>query len=180
MNPVVPNVFESGSRKVIPSTLIYVHHQGKVLMIHRRSKEGLKADIHEGKWNGLGGKCEQDESPLMAAQRELREESGLDLPLSQFKSAGVIQFPLFKPQRNEDWWVFLFWVELEALPQTPILQEIREGYLHWVSISDILNLNLWSGDRLFLPLVLKGQALMGTIWYEGGQVKDSWIQLLSS
>ena len=179
MNRASQNAFESGSRKVIPSTLIYVFHQGKVLMIHRRSKDALRSDIHEGKWNGLGGKCEQDESPLMAAQRELHEESGLCLPPSQFKSVGVIQFPNFKPQKSEDWLVFLFRVDLEGVSDPQVLRENGEGTLHWILVSDILNLNLWPGDVLFLPPVLKGQSVMGTIWYEKGQVKDSWIQFLS-
>lgn len=178
MNRVSHNAFESGLRKVIPSTLIYVFHQGKVLMIHRSSKDILRSDVHEGKWNGLGGKCEKDESPLMAAQRELHEESGLELPLSYFKSAGVIQFPDFKPQKSEDWMVFLFRVDLDDSSNAEVLRENGEGSLHWIKTSDILNLNLWPGDSLFLPDVLKGRSVIGTIWYEKGQVKDSWIQLL--
>ena len=172
------NVFETGSRRLIPSTLIYVRHQGKVLMIHRSSADSRWLDFHEGKWNGLGGKCEKDESPLMAAQRELQEESGLNIPLAQFRSAGVIQFPLFKPHKNEDWLVFLFSVDLEELPSTGLLKETKEGVLHWISDSDILNLNLWPGDLLFLPYVLQRKAFIGTIWYEDSRVKNSWFQLI--
>ena len=35
------------------ATLVYVKHEGKTLMIHRIKKP---ADIHAGKWNGLGGR----------------------------------------------------------------------------------------------------------------------------
>ncbi len=38
------------------ATLCYIRHNGKTLMLHRTKKEN---DLHEGKWNGLGGKFEE-------------------------------------------------------------------------------------------------------------------------
>ena len=64
--------------------------------------------ITPGKWNGLGGKCEPDESPLEAAIREFKEESGLVLEPGAVKPLGVLQFPNFKPAKHEDWMVFVF------------------------------------------------------------------------
>ena len=29
-----------------------------------------------------------------------------------------------------------------------------EGTLHWVPIAEVFNLNLWAGDRYFLPMIL--------------------------
>lgn len=43
-------------------------------MLHRVKKEN---DMHEGKWNGLGGKIEFGETPEENAIREIKEESGL-------------------------------------------------------------------------------------------------------
>ncbi|MEY3197958.1 MAG: hypothetical protein RL023_812 [Candidatus Parcubacteria bacterium] len=54
------------------ATLIYVLHQDKVLMLHRTKKAN---DVHEGKWNGLGGKFEAGETPEECMLRELEEES---------------------------------------------------------------------------------------------------------
>src|SRR4051794_1381265 len=99
----IQNPFESGVRKVIPAVLVYLQKGDQILMIHRNSKGPGPLDFHEGKWNGLGGKCELDESPLEAAVREVQEESGLELPESEFRSLGVVQFPNFKAHRNEDW-----------------------------------------------------------------------------
>jgi 8-oxo-dGTP pyrophosphatase MutT (NUDIX family) len=45
---------------MILATLCYVKHNGKTLMVHRNKKPN---DIHEGKWNSLGGKIEVGESP---------------------------------------------------------------------------------------------------------------------
>ena len=42
------------------ATLCYVQHGQKTLMLHRIKKP---QDIHQGKWNGLGGKLLPGETP---------------------------------------------------------------------------------------------------------------------
>jgi len=56
------------------ATLCYITNKknNSTLMIHRVKKEN---DYHRGKWNGLGGKFEQGESPEDCAIREIKEES---------------------------------------------------------------------------------------------------------
>ena len=160
------NAFESGQRKVIPAVLIYPKYDGKILMLYRNVAG--RGDYHEGKWNGLGGKLELDESPLEAACRELREESGLALPVECFRSLGVLQFPNFKPHKSEDWMVFVFTVEIkDSRNLKGLFQRCAEGELHWVVESEVMELNLWAGDRFFIPHVLEGKPFIGTIWYEG-------------
>ncbi len=173
-----PNAFETGGRKVIPAVLVYLTQGDRVLMIHRNTDPTGKADFHSGKWNGLGGKLEADESALLAAQREIFEESGLNLPEERFYSQGVIHFPNFKPQKSEDWMVFLFTAECSDAEAQQIQAQCAEGSLHWVSMSDVLRLNLWPGDRLFIQDVLAKRPLTGTIWYQSGEVERSWIQSL--
>src|SRR5690242_5776646 len=97
--PQPPNAFEAGLRKVIPAVLVYIEREDHLLMIHRTFED----DFHFGKWNGLGGKMEADESPYEAAVREIREECGLELKESQLNALGVLQFPNFKPKKSEDW-----------------------------------------------------------------------------
>lgn len=185
------NPFESGARKVIPSVLVYGRFEDQVLMLHRngRLKTGVsqtaqaspseQVDFHEGKWNGLGGKCELDESPLDAVCREFREESGLDIPLERFKSLGVLQFPNFKPHKQEDWIVFVFTVKLFATDLGPLkTSPSAEGTLHWVLSEDLLSLNLWPGDRYFIPYILKEESFVGTVWYDHLKVSKWWIQSL--
>lgn len=180
-----PNAFEAGTQKVIPSVLVYLFSEGKVLMIHRQSSRKERVDFHEGKWNGLGGKCELGESPLEAAQREVREESGLDLSLDLFRPLGVVQFPSFKPKKSEDWIVFIFRVELTgALERTELEslenQFIPEGQLHWIAKDQVAALNLWEGDVHFMSCVIKGKPFMGTIWYENAKVTRHWMSEFSS
>lgn len=178
------NAYESGQRKCIPAVLIYVRSGDRVLMLHRNANgprsDGLP-DYHAGKWNGLGGKLEADESPLEASVRELREESGLDLPAAWFHPMGTLQFPNFKPHKSEDWLCFVFEVQIPADDRARIdAQSLQgpEGELHWIQVSDLLKLNLWAGDLHFIPYVQAGRPFFGTIWYHGQVVERAWVTAL--
>jgi 8-oxo-dGTP diphosphatase len=171
------NPFESGARKVVPAVLIYARNRDRVLMIHRNAL-GRPGDYHAGKWNGLGGKAEPDESPLETARRELLEESGLELPPERFRPLGVVQFPNFKAHKGEDWVVFVFAADVNDAESSHAWARSEEGDLHWVPASDLLSLSLWAGDRHFLPLVIQGRPFFGTIWYQGQDVTRHWIQPL--
>lgn len=170
------NGFEAGLRKVIPATLIYVRSSDdRVLMLHRLggSGGGKPGDYHSGKWNGLGGKLELDESCWAAARRELREESSLDLSEESFRLLGTLQFPNFKAQKNEDWMVFVFVARIARPAAEIALGSCEEGALAWVPATDLLSLNLWPGDRHFIPFVVGEQPFAGTIWYRGQDV-EKW------
>ena len=58
------------------ATLCYIKKNQKTLMLHRIKKQN---DIHEGKWNGLGGKFEFGETPEECVIREVKEESGIEI-----------------------------------------------------------------------------------------------------
>ncbi|MBI2916159.1 MAG: NUDIX domain-containing protein, partial [Elusimicrobia bacterium] len=72
----------------ICATLCYVQRGGKTLMLHRIKKPN---DIHDGRWNGLGGKMELEETPEECVAREVWEESGLKIKNPQLR--GVLTFP---------------------------------------------------------------------------------------
>ena len=163
------NPFESGARKLIPAVLVYAKSaDGRVLMIHR---DGNPGDYHAGKWNGLGGKLELDESPLEAAQRELREESGLAISAESFRALGTLLFPNFKADQGEDWLVFVFCARIEKPAVEISTVPCAEGSLHWVPERDLLSLNLWPGDQHFIDHVATERPFQGTIWYHGSEVE---------
>jgi 8-oxo-dGTP pyrophosphatase MutT (NUDIX family) len=56
------------------ATLCYIKRDGHTLMVYRNKKPN---DIHQGKWNGLGGKFEAGETPEGCVRREVQEETGL-------------------------------------------------------------------------------------------------------
>jgi 8-oxo-dGTP diphosphatase len=164
------NVFETAERKIIPAVLIYAFYEGKVLMLHRNARGAELRDDHAGKWNGLGGKLEKDESPFVAAQREFSEEAGIVLSERYFRCVGVLQFPNFKAHKSEDWWVSVFRVNFTEKDQAKV-NSVRsicdEGTLEWIPEIELLNRPLWEGDHRFLPLVIEGRAFIGTFWYDG-------------
>jgi 8-oxo-dGTP diphosphatase len=122
------------------ATLCYVRKDGKTLMVHRNKKPN---DMHMGKWNGLGGKLEPGESPEACCIREMYEETGLRVQNPIFK--GMITFPAF--DTIDDWYTFLFVIhDFEGE-----LIDSPEGRLEWVDDEHLLELNLWEGDRVFLP-----------------------------
>ena len=122
------------------ATLCYLKNNGKTLMLYRNKKPG---DIHKGKWNGLGGKVEAGETPEQCAIREIQEESGLTV--IDLKFNGVITFPMF--DGVDDWYVFIFTIN----ESHGFLIDSPEGELAWVPDEKLLELNLWDGDRIFLP-----------------------------
>ncbi len=176
------NAFESGTRKSIPAVLVYARHAGEILMIHRGATASesspRSADYHHGKWNGLGGKCEADESPLDSAVREFHEEAGLQLEPKVFRPLGVLTFPNFKAHKSEDWVVWVFTVELSASEVAKVWHDSAEGALHWIPVGDLLSLNLWPGDHYFLQYVAEVRPFVGTIWYREQLVVKHWVQKL--
>ena len=143
------------------ATLCYMRQNGKTLMVHRIKKPN---DIHEGKWNGLGGKFEPGETPEECARREILEESGLRVKKLDLK--GLLSFPLFA--RDEDWYAFVFvGTDFEGS-----LIESPEGTLQWIDDSKLTELNLWEGDRIFLPWLERPGFYSGKFVYQGGALVD--------
>lgn len=141
------------------ATLCYLRRDQHTLMVHRIKKAN---DIHEGKWNGLGGKLEPGETPEECAMREIYEESGLRMRNPLLK--GILTFPLFA--LDEDWYAFVFVVtdfdgELIDSP---------EGQLRWVPDEELLSLNLWEGDRVFLPWLDRPGFFSGKFSYIDGKL----------
>jgi len=68
----------------IPVVAIIVENPcNEVLLLLRDQKPGLE---FAGFWTLLGGRVEEGETTEMAAHRELLEETGLELPLSPWKT----------------------------------------------------------------------------------------------
>jgi len=137
-------------------------------MIHKNAKD-RPGDYHAGKWNGLGGKLEADESARDAAVREVFEESGILLESRDLKPLGLLHFPNFKAHKSEDWLATIWVADLDPSIKERTLSG-PEGALHWVPEGDLCNLNMWAGDSEFLPWVMRREPFQGTIWYQGETV----------
>ena len=123
------------------TTLCYIEKGDSYLMLHRVSK---KHDVNKDKWIGIGGHFEENESPEECLLREAKEESGLTL--TSWKFRGIVTFI------SEGWnteYMCLYTAdgyEGEIIP-------CNEGVLEWIRKEDLLKLNLWEGDKIFLKLL---------------------------
>ena len=133
-------------------------------MVHRNKKPN---DMHRGKWNGLGGKLESGETPEECAIREIYEESGLIVGNLIYK--GLLTFPGFA--NDEDWYAFVF-VSTEFSGE---LIDSPEGRLEWIDDSALLELNLWEGDRLFIPWLDRPGVFSGKLTYVDGLLMDHQV-----
>jgi 8-oxo-dGTP diphosphatase len=144
---------------MILATLCYVKQNGCTLMVYRNKKPN---DIHEGKWNGLGGKFEAGETPEECVIREIHEESGL--AIQNPKLCGLLMFPKFK---GNDWYVFVF----TATEFSGKLSDSPEGELEWIPDEKIRGLNLWESDPIFMPWIQEGKFFSAKFEYEGDKMR---------
>ncbi len=123
---------------MVETVMCYIENEeNQYLMLYRCKKEN---DLNEGKWLGIGGHIENDESPEEAIFRETLEETGLRL--KSINKRGVITFI------NNDYEELIHLYTSNDYEGSII--ECNEGELHWINKNDIFNLSLWEGDKLFL------------------------------
>ena len=146
-------------KKVRVTTLCYLEKDGCWLMLNRNKK---KNDYNGGKWIGIGGKVEKNESVEECLVREVKEESGLDL--FSWHYYGVIRFV---SDIVEDMHLF------SSADFKGELKECDEGTLAWIKKEDAFSLPLWEGDREFLRDMLEGKEKISMeLIYEDEQLKE--------
>ena len=129
-------------------------------MLHRIKKHN---DINEGKWIGVGGHAEGQESPEECLLREVKEETGLTL--TSYKLRGLVTFISDKCEPE----LMCVFTANEYIGE---LTECNEGELYWIDKAVVPTLPTWEGDRVFLDLLLSGDERFFSLklQYEG----DSW------
>lgn len=139
---IVENISNNKRRQPELTTLCYIEKDDCYLMLHRVSKEN---DINKDKWIGVGGHLEADESPEECLLREVKEETGLTLTSYRYRATitfisgdGCTEYMALYTADG-------FTGEIAA--------GCDEGMLEWVPKSEVNNLNLWEGDRVFFLLL---------------------------
>lgn len=160
------------------TTLCYLEHNDCYLMMLRNKKDH---DQSEGKWLGIGGKFLPGESPEACLAREVKEETGFTLGDPHFR--GVVHF-LSDVWDDEDMYLYtakhFSWEDAGGMTRgeavssdelgesAPPVPPCNEGTLAWIPKSQVLDLNLWEGDHLFLERLLAGEDFGElTVRYEG-------------
>jgi 8-oxo-dGTP diphosphatase len=124
------------------TTLCYIEKDDSYLMMHRIVK---KNDVNKDKWIGVGGHFEHGESPEDCLFREVQEETGLTL--TSFRFCGLVTF-LSDMGTEKEAWEYMCLYHADGF--TGEIKECDEGVLEWVKKEDVMNLELWEGDKLFL------------------------------
>lgn len=127
------------------TTLGYIEYNNAYLMLLRNSR---KHDGSCGKWLGIGGKIEPQESADQGFIREVKEETGIDLNADSIKRRGIVDFV---SESYESERMFLYTATVDSDYYNP---KCNEGSLKWINKSEILGLNLWEGDKYFLQELL--------------------------
>ncbi len=126
---------------------------GRVLLL-RRGKAPNK-----GLCSPIGGKLEMEtgESPAQCAQREIREEASIEVPIERLHLLGLISEAAFE---DESHWLLFYYrvmgaVEVKEGP-------MNEGSLEWFRPEEIEGLPLPDTDRQIIwPLVRKHETSGG-------------------
>jgi 8-oxo-dGTP diphosphatase len=151
---------------MIVTTLAYIENNNEYLMLYRNKKEN---DINQGKWLGIGGKVEENESLDQAMKREVYEETGLKV--IGYKFMGMITFVNTICETEH---IFIYIVN----KYSGNIIECNEGTLKWIEKNNILNLNLWAGDKYFLePLINNKSKLINMKFIYN---KDELIEVINN
>ena len=150
------------------TTLCYIETEDSYLMLHRVSK---KNDVNKDKWIGVGGHFEEGESPEECLLREVREETGLTLTSWRFR--GIVTFT------QEDYGTeYMCLYTADGFEGE--IRECEEGVLEWIKKDELLKLNLWKGDLIFLKLLKDDMPFFSLkLSYRGDELVDAVLDGLS-
>ena len=140
-----------------PATLVFVIRDGKILLIDK------KTGLGKGKINGPGGKVEKGESPEACAVRECQEELGITV--SKLRYCGQHRFQFV------DGYSLLVWVySSDTFEGIPV--ETIEAKPLWFPLEEIPYEQMWEDDRLWLPMLLRGEQFQGRWLFDDDTMLD--------
>jgi 8-oxo-dGTP diphosphatase/2-hydroxy-dATP diphosphatase len=136
-------------------TLVNIHDGDKILL-------GLKKrGFATGKWNGFGGKVQNDATILDGAIREVKEECSLELIRDDVKHMGIIDFEFKDDPVHLEVHVF------EAKKYSGVVTESEEMLPQWFKITEMPYDKMWNDDLYWHPYFFKGQKFKAHFLYEG-------------
>lgn len=145
-------------------TLVFIQIESYIVMLNR-----IKAPWM-GMWNGLGGKIHQDETPLQAIQREIKEELNLDIDHHLIYDRGTLTWNDFDAFGQG---IHLFFVKLDANELNFPIQ-MNEGIIdlkpiEWITDSN--NYGVAPNIKYFLKPMMENKVEVHCI-FESQQLID--------
>lgn len=129
-------------------TLGFIRKKDHILLVNREKSPW------KGAWNGVGGKIDANETPLMCIKREVEEETGIVVNDIQISDKGMLTWNKFGAIGN-GLYIFLIDIPEDYHYETP--KKVIEGILDWKSIdwiNDFDNEGVADNIPYFLPTVL--------------------------
>ena len=132
---------------MIETTLCLLRKDNKILL--PRKKRGVGA----GKFNGVGGKIEQGETPEQAMIRETQEE--IECTPTDYEKVGFLEFDEFFKGKKEKVSFYLYIVNDWIGEPT----ETDEMEPKWFDLEEIPYDKMFPDDRYWLPRVIEGKKI---------------------
>lgn len=133
--------------KELVVSLLFLRKDGNVLLAMKKRGFG------EGRWNGVGGKVDGDETIEQAMIRETQEEIGVTPRV--YEKVGDILFDEYFKGEPALMHVHVFQAsEWDGEPT-----ETEEMAPQWFAEADIPYDKMWSDDPYWLPMVLEGKKI---------------------
>jgi len=136
-------------------TLTVITYDSKILL--GMKKRGLG----KGRWNGFGGKPKHGEKLEDCLLRETREEAGIDLDGNDIELVAVLDFHFTNDPEVWDQQAHVY--RATRYRGTPV--ETEEMDPKEFALIDIPYDSMWPGDIHWLPLVLNGKLVGGSITF---------------
>lgn len=140
--------------KKLQTTLLILRKDNKILLARKKRGFGF------GKWNGVGGKVEEKETPEEAMIRETQEE--ISVTPIEYEKIGIIRFVEYVKEEltTNDMHLYI------ATKWQGVPKESEEMQPKWFSINNLPWEEMFSDDKYWLPLVLKGKKLDAFFEYD--------------
>ena len=144
-------------------TLLFLRRNNEILLAMKKRRFGA------GKWNGVGGKTEPNETIIQAAVRECQEEIGVT-PLEP-RLVGRIKFYMtHDPEFLHDAFVYV----TDRWEGKPV--ESEEMRPQWFALQDIPYKDMWPDDILWIPYLLEGKLFAGNVTIDGDTVASHTLK----
>ncbi|MBQ8425744.1 MAG: 8-oxo-dGTP diphosphatase [Clostridia bacterium] len=136
-------------KRKLDTTLLVIVKDNKILLATKKRGFGV------GKYNGVGGKRQENETIYEAMVRETEEEIGVK-PLNAI-NVGIIDFDMFLKGENVIEKMFIY----IANDYSGEIIESEEMKPEWFDLDKIPYDNMFADDIIWLPEVLKGNKIQG-------------------
>lgn len=138
----------------IRRTLLFLIDDDRILLAMK--KRGFGA----GRYNGVGGKLDNEETIEQALVRESQEEIGVT-PLTYEK---VAELDFIQDAETDPWHMYVHAYISRQWEGEPV--ETDEMAPRWFGLDEIPYADMWEDDQYWLPLVLAGEHVKGTFTFD--------------